>query len=544
MDEVVPGLWIGDLSAAVANDELEKNNIKFILSAMRGRVKLNPMLRRHQIPLDDSPDTDVLEHIPACNALIEAALSRGEGILVHCQAGMSRSATIVAAFLMYSQNLDRDSAIKLIQQARPSVAPNVGFMEQLELYQSASFKVSGRDKNIRKFYLDRSVKEILNGDGSDIRSDMFAGFPRSATPSAPVTPGGGPRRRIRCKMCRYDVPAIPFAIRYTNQFSSRRELAAREHMMDHGQLSPPTPNERSRASSRASSLGEGARGPKSSVLLGLKMSSIDAEVLEDEKLVRASQKSTRSGVQGESVTQNASANLSMTGLPNRGHEGTVSISRRSSQGSATATLRSLSSGDGIKSRSVLPSSLMMSSMSESAFVDSDGEDEQTINEAPAAEVQEDSGDTHESGPSTDPLPDGPVLLSPGEISAQLPPSIAALRRSSLIAALHNSSPRRLSRADSFSLQPIIANPSCSGYFVEAVSESSEAAPMLSLILPLQMKWMDSFLGEGRMAGKIICPNEKCNAKLGNYDWAGVQCGCGQWVTPGFVIARGKVDEIS
>lgn len=47
------------------------------------------MLRRHQIPLDDSPDSDVLEHIPACNALIEAALSRGDGVLVHCQAGMS-----------------------------------------------------------------------------------------------------------------------------------------------------------------------------------------------------------------------------------------------------------------------------------------------------------------------------------------------------------------------------------------------------------------------------------------------------------------------
>jgi len=59
-----------------------------------------------------------------------------------------------------------------------------------------------------------------------------------------------------------------------------------------------------------------------------------------------------------------------------------------------------------------------------------------------------------------------------------------------------------------------------------------------------MKWMDPLLGEGQMAGRIICPNEKCNAKLGSYDWAGVQCGCGHWVTPGFVIARAKVDETS
>jgi hypothetical protein len=34
-----------------------------------------------------------------------------------------------------------------------------------------------------------------------------------------------------------------------------------------------------------------------------------------------------------------------------------------------------------------------------------------------------------------------------------------------------------------------------------------------------------------MAGKILCPNEKCKAKIGNYDWAGVQCGCKEWIVP-------------
>lgn len=46
-----------------------------------------------------------------------------------------------------------------------------------------------------------------------------------------------------------------------------------------------------------------------------------------------------------------------------------------------------------------------------------------------------------------------------------------------------------------------------------------------------MKWMEPFLASGALAGKIICPNKKCGAKLGNYDWAGVCCGCKQWVTP-------------
>lgn len=43
--------------------------------------------------------------------------------------------------------------------------------------------------------------------------------------------------------------------------------------------------------------------------------------------------------------------------------------------------------------------------------------------------------------------------------------------------------------------------------------------------------MDSILEQGQMSGKILCPNKKCNAKLGNYDWAGVCCSCKEWVVP-------------
>lgn len=72
--------------------------------------------------------------------------------------------------------------------------------------------------------------------------------------------------------------------------------------------------------------------------------------------------------------------------------------------------------------------------------------------------------------------------------------------------------------------PLI-HPTCSGYFLE----------------PLD--WMRSFLDEGMVEGKIVCPNAKCAAKLGNYAWAGVKCACGEWVTPGFCIHRSKVDEM-
>ncbi|KAF9345332.1 dual specificity phosphatase 12 [Mortierella sp. NVP85] len=40
-------------------------------------------------------------------------------------------------------------------------------------------------------------------------------------------------------------------------------------------------------------------------------------------------------------------------------------------------------------------------------------------------------------------------------------------------------------------------------------------------------------------GKIACP--KCDSKLGSFNWAGEQCSCGSWVTPAFMLHKGKVD---
>lgn len=72
---------------------------------------------------------------------------------------------------------------------------------------------------------------------------MFAKFPRSPSNSRTSTPAPAPRRRIRCKACRWVVDPIYTTTCYDSfSVSWRQELAAREHMLDHGQLGPPTPS--------------------------------------------------------------------------------------------------------------------------------------------------------------------------------------------------------------------------------------------------------------------------------------------------------------
>lgn len=55
----------------------------------------------------------------------------GGSVLVHCQAGMSRSASVVIGYLMWKNKLPLRDAIALTRKGRPRVLPNAGFLCQL-----------------------------------------------------------------------------------------------------------------------------------------------------------------------------------------------------------------------------------------------------------------------------------------------------------------------------------------------------------------------------------------------------------------------------
>jgi len=57
-----------------------------------------------------------------------------------------------------------------------------------------------------------------------------------------------------------------------------------------------------------------------------------------------------------------------------------------------------------------------------------------------------------------------------------------------------------------------------------------------------LSWMRETLAQGGLDGRLSCPNPKCGANIGKFAWQGLRCSCGGWVTPGFGIARSKVDE--
>lgn len=57
-------------------------------------------------------------------------------IFISCSnAGVSRSATVVLGFLMFTYILPLEDALIIVKKARPCVKPNEGFLQQLRDYE-------------------------------------------------------------------------------------------------------------------------------------------------------------------------------------------------------------------------------------------------------------------------------------------------------------------------------------------------------------------------------------------------------------------------
>eukprot|EP01114_Cavostelium_apophysatum_P021137 TRINITY_DN7286_c0_g1_i1.p1 TRINITY_DN7286_c0_g1~~TRINITY_DN7286_c0_g1_i1.p1 ORF type:complete len:258 (+),score=17.95 TRINITY_DN7286_c0_g1_i1:110-883(+) len=134
---ITKNIYLGSMAASLDKERLKKEGITHILS-------IGASLHPRSYPEDfdymyidafDVPFENVHTLFPIATKFIEDALQRGGKVLVHCKAGVSRSATLVIAYMMKQNGLSAEENIKNLQKIRPVIDPNPGFRKQLKHYE-------------------------------------------------------------------------------------------------------------------------------------------------------------------------------------------------------------------------------------------------------------------------------------------------------------------------------------------------------------------------------------------------------------------------
>ena len=135
VNEIIDGLFLGDHVAAENKFILSRCGITHILTVGSGLYPKFPQKFTYKWVTElDSPTANLKQHFAACHRFINNAFASGGRVLVHCYAGISRSATMVIMYLMREHGMSMNAAMQLTRSKRWFINPNPGFRKQLQKY--------------------------------------------------------------------------------------------------------------------------------------------------------------------------------------------------------------------------------------------------------------------------------------------------------------------------------------------------------------------------------------------------------------------------
>ena len=150
INQITETIYLGNVEAAYDIKLLKKLGIKKILTVMSGFDGQYPKKEfiHKEIDILDDYESNIIRYFKECVLFIDGY----DKVFVHCAAGMSRSPTIVIAYLMWKKKLLLSEAIDFVKNKRPEISPNLNFMKQLDLFQDLLMK---KDYDINKINFNK-----------------------------------------------------------------------------------------------------------------------------------------------------------------------------------------------------------------------------------------------------------------------------------------------------------------------------------------------------------------------------------------------------
>ncbi len=121
-NEIIPRLWLGNAKASMNEDFIRQKNITVVFNCTKN-LPFSPMIPiKYRIPVDDNLEEQEIRNMELWSSEISYKMMteyvEGKTILVHCMAGMQRSAASVAFFLISYLKMRALDAMKMIKEKR------------------------------------------------------------------------------------------------------------------------------------------------------------------------------------------------------------------------------------------------------------------------------------------------------------------------------------------------------------------------------------------------------------------------------------------
>jgi len=148
ISEILPNALYLSGCSPVTGDNLKSLGVTAVVCALSENEQRRMMADR-TLPDDvkimyarllDSDSSDISEFFDTTGRFIDEEINKGGRVLVHCAAGISRSSTLILAYLMKYRNFDLRTAFNRVKNARRVVRPNNGFFQKLIDYERSVFR--------------------------------------------------------------------------------------------------------------------------------------------------------------------------------------------------------------------------------------------------------------------------------------------------------------------------------------------------------------------------------------------------------------------
>ncbi len=135
LSEIVPHIFLSSALVASNSERLKRAGVTHVVNVASSACTTGDGFEVLNMAMHDDSGQDITACLPVALSFIDAAIASGGGVLVHCVQGVSRSTSIVLAYLIWKLKYTFAGALAKIRMVRPSASPNPAFTAQLIVWE-------------------------------------------------------------------------------------------------------------------------------------------------------------------------------------------------------------------------------------------------------------------------------------------------------------------------------------------------------------------------------------------------------------------------